>query len=86
MAFAVSIAELTMFAMQAQEKPRARQGLPRRHAAYFVSAFAINRIAHFVEGPRQVPNDRGQVMNLDFGFFNWAWSSFILKGCCSRSS
>ena len=55
-AFAVSIAELTMFAMQAQEETS--RGIEVYFAVtvlYFVSAFAVNRIAHFVEGRVQVP-------------------------------
>ena len=55
-AFAVSIAELTMFAMQAQEETS--RGVEVYFAVtvlYFVSAFAVNRIAHFVEGRVQVP-------------------------------
>jgi glutamate/aspartate transport system permease protein len=55
-AFAVSVSELTMFAMQAQEETS--RGIEIYLAvtlAYFVSAFAINRIAHFVENRVQVP-------------------------------
>ena len=55
-AFAVSIAELTMFAMQAQEETS--RGIEIYLAVtglYFVSAFAINRIAHFVEQRVRVP-------------------------------
>jgi glutamate/aspartate transport system permease protein len=55
-AFAVSIAELTMFAMQAQEETS--RGIEIYLAVtglYFVSAFAINRIALFVENRVQVP-------------------------------
>ena len=55
-AFAVSIAELTMFAMQAQEETS--RGIEIYLAVtglYFVSAFAINRIAHFVENRVRVP-------------------------------
>ena len=55
-AFAVSIAELTMFAMQAQEETsRGVEVYLAVTAAYFVSAFAVNRIAHVVEGKFQVP-------------------------------
>jgi glutamate/aspartate transport system permease protein len=55
-AFAVSIAELTMFAMQAQEETsRGIEVYLAVTALYFVSAFAINRIAHFVEVRVQVP-------------------------------
>ena len=55
-AFAVSIAELTMFAMQAQEETS--KGIEIYLAVtglYFVSAFAINRIALFIENRVQVP-------------------------------
>ena len=55
-AFAVSIAELTMFAMQAQEETS--RGIEIYLAVtglYFVSAFAINRIAHFIENRVRVP-------------------------------
>ena len=55
-AFAVSIAELTMFAMQAQEETS--RGIEIYLAVtglYFVSAFAINRVALFIENRVQVP-------------------------------
>ena len=55
-AFAVSIAELTMFAMQAQEETS--RGIEIYLAVtglYFVSAFTINRIALFIEQRVQVP-------------------------------
>jgi len=55
-AFAVSIAELTMFAMQAQEETS--RGIEIYLAVtglYFVSAFAINRVALFIEQKVQVP-------------------------------
>jgi glutamate/aspartate transport system permease protein len=55
-AFAVSIAELTMFAMQAQEETA--RGVEIDLAVtglYFVSAFAVNRIAAFIERRVQVP-------------------------------
>ncbi len=55
-AFAVSIAELTMFAMQAQEETsRGIEIYLAVTALYFVSAFAINRIALFIEQRVQVP-------------------------------
>jgi glutamate/aspartate transport system permease protein len=55
-AFAVSIAELTMFAMQAQEETsRGIEIYLAVTALYFVSAFAINRIALFIENKVQVP-------------------------------
>jgi glutamate/aspartate transport system permease protein len=55
-AFAVSVAELTMFAMQAQEETS--RGIEIYLAVtglYFVSAFAINRVALFIENRVQVP-------------------------------
>jgi len=55
-AFAVSIAELTMFAMQAQEETsRGIEIYLAVSVLYFVSAFTINRIAHFIEQRVQVP-------------------------------
>jgi glutamate/aspartate transport system permease protein len=59
-AFAVSIAELTQFAMQAQEETS--RGIEIYLAVtglYFVSAFTINRIAHFIEQRVQVPGMLG---------------------------
>jgi len=59
-AFAVSIAELTMFAMQAQEETS--RGVEVYFAVtvlYFVSAFAVNRLAHFIEGRVAVPGMLG---------------------------
>jgi glutamate/aspartate transport system permease protein len=55
-AFAVSIPELTMFAMQAQEETS--RGIEVYLAVtllYFVSSFAINRLAKWVEVRAQVP-------------------------------
>ena len=55
-AFAVSIAELTMFAMQAQEETS--RGIEIYLAVtglYFLSAFAINRIALVIENRVRVP-------------------------------
>ena len=55
-AFAVSISELTMFAMQAQEETS--RGVEIYLAVtllYFVSAFAVNRIALVIEHRVQVP-------------------------------
>jgi glutamate/aspartate transport system permease protein len=55
-AFAVSIAELTMFAMQAQEETS--RGVEIYLAVtflYFISAFLINRIALFIENRVKVP-------------------------------
>ncbi|MFO1263565.1 MAG: amino acid ABC transporter permease [Rhodoferax sp.] len=55
-AFAVSIAEMTMFAMQAQEETsRGIEIYLAVTALYFVSAFAINRIALFIEQRLRVP-------------------------------
>ena len=55
-AFAVSIAELTMFAMQAQEETsRGIEVYLAVTGLYFVSAFAINRVALFIEERVQVP-------------------------------
>ena len=55
-AFAVSIAELTMFAMQAQEETaRGIEIYLAVTALYFVSAFAVNRAALFIEERVQVP-------------------------------
>jgi glutamate/aspartate transport system permease protein len=55
-AFAVSISELTMFAMQAQEETS--RGIEIYLAVtllYFLSAFAINRVALVIENRVQVP-------------------------------
>jgi glutamate/aspartate transport system permease protein len=55
-AFAVSISELTFFAMQAQEETA--RGIEIYLAVtglYFVSAFAVNRVAAFIEKRVQVP-------------------------------
>jgi glutamate/aspartate transport system permease protein len=55
-AFAVSIAELTMFALQAgEETSRNIEMYLVVTALYFVSAFSINRIAQFIEKRVQVP-------------------------------
>ena len=55
-AFAVSIAELTMFAMQAQEETsRGIEIYLVVTLLYFVSAFVINRLALFIENRVQVP-------------------------------
>ena len=55
-AFAVSIAELTMFAMQAgEETSRNIEMYLAVTGLYFVSAFAINRVALFVENRVRVP-------------------------------
>jgi glutamate/aspartate transport system permease protein len=55
-AFAVSIAELTMFAMQAQEETS--RGVEIYLAVtflYFISAFAVNRVAAVIEKRAVVP-------------------------------
>lgn len=55
-AFAVSISELTMFALQAQEETA--RGIEIYLAVtglYFISAFAINRVMLFIESRVQVP-------------------------------
>ena len=55
-AFAVSIAELTMFAMQAgEETSRNIEVYLAVTGLYFVSAFSINRIMLFVENRVRVP-------------------------------
>ena len=55
-AFAVSIAELTMFAMQAQEETgRGVEIYIAVTALYAVSAFAVNRLMAFVEKKLQIP-------------------------------
>ena len=59
-AFAVSIAELTMFAMQAgEETSRTVEMYMAVTALYFVSAFAINRLALFLENRVRVPGILG---------------------------
>ncbi len=55
-AFAVSVSELTMFAMQAQEETsRGVEIYLAVTVLYFVSAFAVNRIALFVEQRLVIP-------------------------------
>ena len=55
-AFAVSIAELTMFAMQAQEETsRGIEIYLAVTALYAVSAFAVNRVMAVVEKKLQIP-------------------------------
>ncbi len=55
-AFAVSIAELTMFAMQAQEETsRGIEIYLAVTALYAISAFAVNRAMAFVEKKVQIP-------------------------------
>ena len=55
-AFAVSVSELTLFALQAQEETS--RGIEIYLAVtglYFLTAFAINRVLHFVERRVRVP-------------------------------
>ena len=55
-AFAVSVTELTMFAMQAQEETS--RGIEIYLAVtvlYFISAFAVNRLALLLEGRLAIP-------------------------------
>ena len=59
-AFAVSIAELTMFAMQAgEETARNVEMYLAVTALYFISAFTINRLALVVENRVRVPGMLG---------------------------
>ena len=59
-AFAVSIAELTMFAMQAgEETSRTVEMYLAVTALYFFSAFGINRLALFLENRVRVPGILG---------------------------
>ncbi|MEZ5615045.1 MAG: amino acid ABC transporter permease [Rhodocyclaceae bacterium] len=55
-AFAVSISELTLFALQAQEETsRGVEIYLAVTGLYFITAFAINRVLHFVEQRVRVP-------------------------------
>jgi glutamate/aspartate transport system permease protein len=59
-AFAVSVTELTFFAMQAQEETS--RGVEIYLAVtflYFISAFAVNRVAAYIEKRVQVPGMLG---------------------------
>ncbi len=59
-AFAVSVAELTMFAMQAgEETSRNIEIYLAVTGLYFISAFAVNRIALLIENRVQVPGVLG---------------------------
>ena len=61
-AFAVSIAELTMFAMQAQEETsRGIEVYLAVTGLYFISAFMVNRLALWIEQRVQVPGTGGAV-------------------------
>jgi glutamate/aspartate transport system permease protein len=56
-AFAIGIAELAMFAMQAQEETsRGIEIYLVVTALYFISAFVVNLISHFIEYKVQLPN------------------------------
>jgi glutamate/aspartate transport system permease protein len=56
-AFAISIAELTMFAMQAQEETaRGIEIYLVVSVLYFISAFAVNLISQFIEHKIKIPN------------------------------
>jgi glutamate/aspartate transport system permease protein len=64
-AFAVSISELTMFAMQAQEETsRGIEIYMAVTALYIISAFAINRIMAMIEKRTRVP---GFIVSADAG-------------------
>ena len=55
-AFAVSVSELTMFAMQAQEETsRGIEVYLAVTGLYIISAFAINRIMAFIEKRARIP-------------------------------
>ena len=55
-AFAVSVTELTLFAMQAQEETgRGIEVYMAVTGLYVISAFAINRIMAFIEKRTRVP-------------------------------
>ncbi|PWB41077.1 MAG: glutamate ABC transporter permease [Rhodocyclales bacterium] len=55
-AFAVSISELTLFALQAQEETaRGIEVYLAVTGLYFISAFVLNRVFHFVESRVRVP-------------------------------
>jgi glutamate/aspartate transport system permease protein len=59
-AFAVSISELTMFYLQAgEETSRNLEMILAITAAYFISAFAINRIALVIENRIRIPGTIG---------------------------
>lgn len=59
-AFAVSIAELTMYAIQASEETsRGVEIYMAVTALYFISAFAINRIMLFIENRVRIPGTIG---------------------------
>ena len=96
-AFAVSIAELTMFAMQAQEETsRGIEIYLAVTALYVVSAFAVNRIMAFIEKQgadarlHRAPAAKREAltcMNLDFTFLNWdVISKFVAQGLLLQRS
>jgi glutamate/aspartate transport system permease protein len=64
-AFAVSISEMTMFAMQAQEETsRGVEVYLAVTVLYVISAFAINRIMAVIEKRTRVP---GFIVSADAG-------------------
>jgi len=89
-AFAVSVAELTMFAMQAQEETsRGVEVYLAVTGLYVVSAFAINRLMAWIEKRARVPGfivaggvgGTDMFLNLDWSFYRWdVISQFVLKG------
>jgi glutamate/aspartate transport system permease protein len=59
-AFVVSISELTMFALQAgEETSRNIEIFLATTLLYFISAFAVNRIARFIENHLKIPGTVG---------------------------
>jgi glutamate/aspartate transport system permease protein len=59
-AFAVSVAELTMFARQAQEETsRGIEVYLAVTALYFITSILVYKIAHFIERRVQIPGNHG---------------------------
>ena len=59
-AFAVSISELTMFALQAgEETSKNIEMFFATTTLYFISAFAVNRVALFIENRMRLPGTSG---------------------------
>ena len=59
-AFAIGVAELTMFAIQSQEETsRGIEIYLVVTVLYFISAFTVNLISHFIENKVQLPNSIG---------------------------
>ena len=89
-AFAVSIAELTMFAMQAQEETsRGVEVYLAVTALYMLSAFAVNRVFATIEKRVQIPGfivaggtgGGHYMLGLDITFLSWdTISKFVLAG------